>query len=79
MSVDWGPTGVDELGAGRVRWPDDADLRAERLRRGQPAVRGLERLGCSGLSELRRFHEVPNWQPIWISEEIPGLEPAPAS
>ena len=24
--------------------------------------------GLSGLSELRRFHELADWQPIWISD-----------
>jgi hypothetical protein len=26
----------------------------------------------AGLAELRRFHEVPNWQPIWLPEEAPA-------
>ncbi|MEU5692181.1 SRPBCC family protein [Actinosynnema sp. NPDC020468] len=27
----------------------------------------------SGVGELRRFHEVPDWRPIWHRVEVPGL------
>lgn len=26
-----------------------------------------------GVVELRRFHEVPDWRPLWVSVEAPGL------
>lgn len=27
----------------------------------------------AGISQLRRSHELPGWQPIWISVELPGM------
>ncbi len=27
----------------------------------------------SGVAELRRFHELPNWRSIWVEVEMPGL------
>ncbi|MER5264256.1 SRPBCC domain-containing protein [Actinosynnema sp. NPDC002837] len=27
----------------------------------------------SGVAELRRFHELPGWRPIWLRPEVPGL------
>lgn len=27
----------------------------------------------SGVAELRRYHEVPNWRPIWVNVEVPGM------
>ncbi|MFJ6676920.1 SRPBCC family protein [Actinosynnema sp. NPDC091369] len=27
----------------------------------------------SGVAELRRFHELPDWRPIWLRPEVPGL------
>ncbi|RKT55913.1 SRPBCC family protein [Saccharothrix australiensis] len=27
----------------------------------------------SGVAELRRYHEVPDWRPIWLQPEVPGL------
>lgn len=27
----------------------------------------------SGLPELRRYHEVPNWRSIWLAVEMPGI------
>jgi uncharacterized protein YndB with AHSA1/START domain len=26
-----------------------------------------------GVAELRRFHELPDWRPVWLSLEVPGL------
>jgi uncharacterized protein YndB with AHSA1/START domain len=27
----------------------------------------------AGLAELRRFHELPDWEPIWLASDVPGL------
>jgi uncharacterized protein YndB with AHSA1/START domain len=27
----------------------------------------------SGVAELRRVHEVPDWRPMWVSLEMPGM------
>ncbi|SCF35265.1 Uncharacterized conserved protein YndB, AHSA1/START domain [Micromonospora viridifaciens] len=71
MSVDWGPTGVStwELAesAGKTRLTfvqsgfDEAN----------PPYAAWSG-SVAGLSELRRFHEVPDWQPIWLAEELPA-------
>jgi uncharacterized protein YndB with AHSA1/START domain len=26
----------------------------------------------SGVAELRRYHEMPNWRPIWVQVDVPG-------
>ncbi|MEV4545777.1 SRPBCC family protein [Micromonospora echinaurantiaca] len=77
MSVDWGPTGV-------VTWELAESAGKTRLTFVQS---GFDETNppyaawagsVSGLAELRRFHEVADWQPIWLPAEIPGLEPQPA-
>ena len=69
MSVDWGPVGVTtwELAesGGKTRLTFVQSGFDER----QPAVRGVGG-SVSGLAELRRFHEMADWQPIWVAEEI---------
>ncbi len=65
LSVDWGDNGVGTWELAGVRRQDPADLRAERLR--PPAVRGLDRQHVRALAELRRFHEMADWSPIWLS------------
>ncbi|MFJ8577185.1 SRPBCC family protein [Micromonospora sp. NPDC093277] len=71
MSVDWGPTGV-------VTWELAESAGKTRLTFVQS---GFDETNppyaawsgsVSGLSELRRFHEVPDWQPIWLSVEMPA-------
>lgn len=27
----------------------------------------------SGIAELRRYHELPDWQPVWVAIDTPGL------
>lgn len=27
----------------------------------------------SGVAELRRYHEIPNWRPMWLGVEMPGI------
>ncbi len=75
VSVDWGPTGVTtwELAesAGKtkltfVQSGFDVDNPPYAAWAGS----------VSGLYELRRFHEVAGWEPIWLPGEVPGLEPA---
>ncbi|SCL34953.1 Uncharacterized conserved protein YndB, AHSA1/START domain [Micromonospora pallida] len=65
MSVDWGPTGV-------TTWELDESAGKTRLTFVQS---GFDEQNppyaawagsVSGLAELRRFHEVPDWQPIWL-------------
>ncbi len=78
MSVDWGPTGVTSWELAESNGRTTLTFVQSGFDEANPPY-GAWSGSVAGLFELRRFHEVPNWQPIWISEEIPGLEPAPAS
>ncbi|MDR8408943.1 SRPBCC domain-containing protein [Nonomuraea sp. 3-1Str] len=65
LSVDWGPTGVGtwelEGSGGRTRLTlVQSGFEGERPPYG--AWGGI----LAGLSELRRFHEIPDWRPIWV-------------
>ena len=68
MSTDWGPTGI-------TSWEledSDGKTRLTFVQSGfatdNPPYGGW--MGwLSGLAELRRFHELADWQPIWIAEE----------
>jgi uncharacterized protein YndB with AHSA1/START domain len=74
MSVDWGPVGV-------VTWELAESQGKTRLTFVQsgfdtgnpPYAAWTGWLG--GLSQLRRFHELPDWRPIWL----PNGEGAPAA
>ncbi|NUW45168.1 SRPBCC family protein [Nonomuraea rhodomycinica] len=64
LSVDWGPVGVGT-------WELDGSGGRTRLTLVQSGFEGeLPPYGAwggilAGLSELRRFHEIPDWRPIW--------------
>jgi uncharacterized protein YndB with AHSA1/START domain len=65
LSIDWGPGGVttwelaDSGGKTRLSFMQSGFA-------GQaPYAAWLGSL--SGLAELRRFHEIANWQPIWVA------------
>ncbi|WP_416900935.1 SRPBCC domain-containing protein [Micromonospora echinospora] len=65
MSVDWGPTGV-------TTWELDESEGRTRLTFVQSGFDeqnppyGAWGGSVSGLAELRRFHEMPDWRPIWL-------------
>ncbi|WBC14188.1 SRPBCC family protein [Micromonospora sp. WMMA1998] len=65
MSVDWGPTGVTswELAESGVR--TKLTFVQSGFDEGNPPYAAWSGT-VAGLAELRRFHEVPNWQPIWL-------------
>mgnify|MGYP003042546955 CR=1 FL=1 len=79
MSVDWDETGVstweleDSDGKTRLTFVQSGfDTR----RPPHAAWMGW----LSGIAELRRFHELSDWCPIWLEYEIPGLpEGVPAA
>jgi hypothetical protein len=64
-SIDWGPAGISS-------WELEGSEGATRLtfvqsgfdtsRPPYAAWGGW----LSGLAELRRFHEIPDWRPIWL-------------
>ncbi|WP_049566051.1 SRPBCC family protein [Nonomuraea sp. SBT364] len=64
LTIDWGPVGIGS-------WELEGSEGRTRLTMVQS---GFDRPpyaawagNLSGLSELRRYHEVPAWQPIWLS------------
>jgi uncharacterized protein YndB with AHSA1/START domain len=64
FSVDWGSVGV-------TTWElegSDGGTRLTMVQSGfdRPPYAGWAG-NLSGLSELRRFHEIPDWRPIWLS------------
>ncbi|NUW35035.1 SRPBCC domain-containing protein [Nonomuraea sp. SMC257] len=65
LSVDWGPVGVGT-------WKLEGSGGRTRLTLVQSGFEGeLPPYGAwggilAGLSELRRFHEIPDWRPIWV-------------
>jgi uncharacterized protein YndB with AHSA1/START domain len=68
VSVDWGRPGVQtwelEGSAGKTRLTlVQSGFDAERPPYG--AWTGT----VAGVTQLRRFHELPDWQPIWVGEE----------
>ncbi|WBB47458.1 SRPBCC family protein [Verrucosispora sp. WMMA2044] len=68
MSVDWGAPGV-------TSWElteSEGKTRLTFVQSGfdeQNPPYAAWAGSVSGLAELRRFHEVPGWQPIWLPEE----------
>lgn len=68
MSIDWGgPVGV-------TTWELDESSGRTRLTLVQSGFGGTPPYAgwggnLSGLAELRRFHELPDWQPIWIPDD----------
>ena len=65
LSVDWGGTGVGtwelEGSGGKTK----LTLTQSGFDGTQPPFAGWAGI-LSGLAELRRFHEVPDWKPIWV-------------
>ncbi|MFR9778150.1 SRPBCC domain-containing protein [Micromonospora sp. MS34] len=71
LSVDWGPNGVGT-------WELDGSDGRTRLTfvqsgfdEGNPPYAAWSGT-VAGLSELRRYHEMADWQPIWLSVELPA-------
>ncbi|MEV0729952.1 SRPBCC family protein [Polymorphospora sp. NPDC050346] len=66
LTVDWGPAGVNtwelEGSAGRTR----LTLVQSGFDTGRPPYAGWAGT-LSGLAELRRYHELPDWQPVWLA------------
>jgi hypothetical protein len=74
MSVDWGGNGIGTWELAN----SEGKTRLTFVQRGfdtqrPPYAAWLGTL--SGFAELRRFHEVENWQPIWLGAELPSGSP----
>jgi uncharacterized protein YndB with AHSA1/START domain len=72
MSIDWGPAGVttweleDSDGKTRLTFVQSG---FDTQRPPYAAWTGW----LSGLAGLRRFHELPDWRPIWIEDDAAGV------
>jgi uncharacterized protein YndB with AHSA1/START domain len=66
MSIDWGPHGVSS-------WElegSEGETRLTLVQSGFRTPRTPYAAWCgtlAGIAELRRYHEIPNWQPIWLA------------
>ncbi|PZG00017.1 SRPBCC family protein [Micromonospora deserti] len=77
MSVDWGPTGVTTWELAESGGKTRLTFVQSGFDEQNPPYAAWAG-SVSGLAELRRYHEVPDWQPIWLPAEIPGLQPETA-
>lgn len=70
ISVDWGPVGVSTWELAESDGKTKLTMVQSGFDEGNPPYAAW----CgnvSGLFELRRFHEMADWQPIWLSVELP--------
>ncbi|MEV1145298.1 SRPBCC family protein [Micromonospora sp. NPDC049799] len=77
MSVDWGPIGVTTWELAESQGKTTLTFVQSGFDEQNPPYSAWAG-SVSGLAELRRFHEMADWQPIWLSVEVPGLEPQTA-
>ncbi|MEV0805278.1 SRPBCC domain-containing protein [Micromonospora sp. NPDC050200] len=70
MSVDWGPTGVSTWELAESDGRTKLTFVQSGFDEGNPPYAAWSG-SVAGLSELRRYHEMADWQPIWVMEEIP--------
>ncbi|MFI7606682.1 SRPBCC family protein [Micromonospora sp. NPDC049366] len=78
VSVDWGPPGVTTWELAESDGKTKLTFVQSGFDESNPPYAAWAG-SVAGLAELRRYHEMADWRPIWIAEEVPGLEPAPAS
>ncbi|GIJ27039.1 hypothetical protein Vqi01_22010 [Micromonospora qiuiae] len=68
MSVDWGPSGVTSWELAESGGKTKLTFVQSGFDEQHPPYAAWAG-SVAGLAELRRFHEVPDWQPIWLPEE----------
>ncbi|MEV6810599.1 SRPBCC domain-containing protein [Micromonospora sp. NPDC051296] len=68
MSVDWGPSGVTNWELAESEGKTKLTFVQSGFDTQNPPYAAWSG-SVAGLAELRRFHEVPDWQPIWLPEE----------
>ncbi|MEV0157535.1 SRPBCC family protein [Micromonospora sp. NPDC050686] len=71
ISVDWGPTGVTTWELAESGGKTKLTFVQSGFDETNPPY-GAWSGTVSGLHELRRFHEVADWQPIWLGVEMPS-------
>ncbi|MEH1053617.1 SRPBCC domain-containing protein [Micromonospora sp. CPCC 206171] len=70
MSVDWGPTGISTWELAESDGKTKLTFVQSGFDEGNPPYAAWSG-SVAGLSELRRYHEMADWQPIWVMEELP--------
>ncbi|MER6592833.1 SRPBCC domain-containing protein [Micromonospora purpureochromogenes] len=70
MSVDWGPTGISTWELAESDGRTKLTFVQSGFDEGNPPYAAWSG-SVAGLSELRRYHEMADWQPIWVLEEMP--------
>ncbi|MET8909240.1 SRPBCC family protein [Micromonospora sp. NPDC004551] len=71
ISVDWGPTGVSTWELAESGGRTKLTFVQSGFDQGNPPYAAWTG-SVAGLAELRRFHEMADWQPIWLAEEMPS-------
>ncbi|GGR73628.1 hypothetical protein GCM10010169_17060 [Micromonospora fulviviridis] len=71
ISVDWGPTGVSSWELAESGGRTKLTFVQSGFDEGNPPYAAWTGT-VAGLAELRRFHEVADWQPIWLDVEMPS-------
>ncbi|MGW4155131.1 SRPBCC domain-containing protein [Micromonospora chersina] len=71
LSVDWGPTGVSTWELAESDGRTKLTFVQSGFDEGNPPYAAWTG-SVAGLAELRRFHEMADWQPIWLDVEMPS-------
>ncbi|MER5604427.1 SRPBCC domain-containing protein [Micromonospora tulbaghiae] len=71
LSIDWGPTGVTSWELDESEGRTKLTFVQSGFDEGNPPYGAWTGI-VSGFAELRRFHEVPDWRPIWLTDEVPA-------
>ncbi|NES30752.1 SRPBCC domain-containing protein [Micromonospora terminaliae] len=71
LSVDWGPTGVSTWELAESGGRTKLTFVQSGFDETNPPYAAWTG-SVAGLAELRRFHEMADWQPIWLAEEMPS-------
>lgn len=71
MSIDWGPTGISTWELAESDGKTKLTFVQSGFDEGNPPYAAWSG-SVAGLSELRRYHEMADWQPIWVMAELPA-------
>ncbi|MFG2105255.1 SRPBCC family protein [Micromonospora chersina] len=71
LSVDWGPTGVSTWELAESGGRTKLTFVQSGFDEGNPPYAAWTG-SVAGLAELRRFHELADWKPIWLDVEMPS-------
>jgi uncharacterized protein YndB with AHSA1/START domain len=75
MSIDWGPTGVSTWELAESGGKTKLTFVQSGFDEQNPPYAAWAGT-LSGFAELRRFHEVPDWQPIWLADPTAAMSPS---